>query len=477
MSEHFWIEKKMNPLRIILDPLNPRIEVPDGANQSTIRKKLIEYGKVINLANSIIKFGGLLPGERVIVCKEGNRYTVLEGNRRVCACQIILDPSLLPQKFKRSLKRVTIEIKSNIEKIKAEIAPTRDDAEPVITKRHTDVGVVTWNTKAKMRRASRLLEEGYSIDDIADKLSAQKATIKQAIREYRLYHYAINLGGWSEQELEALMDDSLQTNPFTRFFNVGGVKEKLGLHFDGNDHPKTKLSRELFDKQMKHIARSFLIPVPRNNNKPIANTRTSMDIIFARFNPDENIVADPVPGEEQADHTQENPSAQQKKQKRSKPKAASPSIFFENLICAVQNDSLIGITDEIKRIDYKLMRIAATMLLRGLLESSLDYQIRSVKKYEDMYQQLKDKNNGKSKDVGLLDLMKYCRDKKNNVFISPRIADALSHSSVSIYKEQLDIVTHGKWALADADVLVKAANALRPIISYILEGQNNEIEV
>lgn len=475
MSEQTWTEKRLNPLRIILDPQNPRIEVPDGANQTTIRRKLLDYGKVITLANSIIGFGGLLPGERVIICKEGSRYTVLEGNRRVCACQIILDSSLLPQKYKRSLKRVTSEVKANIEKIRAEVAPTRDDAEPVITIRHTDVGVERWNTRAKMRRASRLLEQGYNIDDIADKLSAPKTTIRNAIREYRLYHYAVNLGGWSDQELETLMDEGLSTNPFTRFFDVKGVRDKLGLYFDGNDHPKTKLSQEQFDKQIKHIARSFLIPVPSNNNKPIANTRTSADIVFNNFNPDENLV-EPMQAEKQDDKSQDHSATQRNTTKRTKPKAATASVFFENLVCAVSDDRLIGITDEIKRVDYKKMPIAATMLLRGLLESALDFQVRLVKKYGELHNLIAEKNGGKKRDIGLSDLISFCKDKRNNIFLSPRAAEALSRSSVSVYKDQLDIVIHGKWALADPGILLKAATALRPIIAYILEGQNHEFE-
>ncbi len=475
MSEQLWSERELNPLRIILDPKNPRIEVPDGANQTVIRRKLIEYGKVISLANSIIDFGGLLPGERIIVCKEGVRYTVLEGNRRVCACQIILDSSLLPQIFRRSIKRATSEVKANIAKIKSEVAPTRDDAEPVITKRHTDVGVVPWNTSAKMRRASRLLEEGYNIDDIAEKLSASKSNIRQAIRDYRLFHYAINLGGWSEKEQEILTDERLKTNPYTRFFNVGGVKEKLGLFFDENDHPQTKHSRELFNKLIKHIACSFLIPIPNNNNKPIANTRTTMDFIFDRFNPDENCVVESDSADKDTDIAQNNSLTQQKKPRRSKPKTASPSIFFENLTCAVSDNRLIGITDEIKDIDIVKMPIAATMLLRGLLESALDYQVRSVKKYGELHKYLFDKS-GKSRDVGLSDLIRFCGNKKNNIFISPRVSDALMHSTFSIYKEQLDIIIHGKWAEANTDILLKAANALRPIISFILEGQPQEFQ-
>ena len=38
---------------------------------------------------------GGFAGERVIVYEEGGKYIVLEGNRRVCACKILLNPRLL----------------------------------------------------------------------------------------------------------------------------------------------------------------------------------------------------------------------------------------------------------------------------------------------------------------------------------------------------------------------------------------------
>jgi hypothetical protein len=198
-----------------------------------------------------------------------------------------------------------------------------------------------------------------------------------------------------------------------------------------------------------------------------------MDFIFDRFNPDENCVVESDSADKDTDIAQNNSLTQQKKPRRSKPKTASPSIFFENLTCAVSDNRLIGITDEIKDIDIVKMPIAATMLLRGLLESALDYQVRSVKKYGELHKYLFDKS-GKSRDVGLSDLIRFCGNKKNNIFISPRVSDALMHSTFSIYKEQLDIIIHGKWAEANTDILLKAANALRPIISFILEGQPQE---
>ena len=270
-----------------------------------------------------------------------------------------------------------------------------------------------------------------------------------------------------------ITDERLKTNPFTRFFNVAGVKSRLGLYFDENNHPKTKNSQALFDKQIVHIARSFLIPVATNDDKPMANTRTSAEIIFSGFDPGHSSIATTSANEpDKAGLTQRPGSSPTRLQRRrSKLKAAAASEFFENLTCSVQDNRLIGIADEIKRIDFKTMPIAASMLLRGLLESALDYQVRSVKKLGELQKYLLEKNNGKLRDVGLSDLIKFCSNKKNNVFISPRASDALQHSSVSVYKDQLDIIIHGKWAEADSDILLKAATSLRPIITYILEAQ------
>lgn len=500
MAQKQWAEASINPLVIQLDSQNPRIEVAGDAEQNDIRLKLVAHENVVKLAVEIIAFGGLMPGERIIVVKENRKYVVVEGNRRVCACQLLLKPELVPEKYRKRFPIANNDLKEALKDIKAEVAPDRDAAEPTITKRHTEPGIERWSPTAKMRRASKLLEAGYSLDQIAEKLGAQKTKLRASIREYRLLRYAIELDhhAWTQAELDRLTDQTLQTNPYTRFFSLAGAKEKIGLSFDENDHVMTKLSKGEFDQYMEHIARCFLIPVPPNK-KPRANSRTTVDDIFTNFSPKK----DGKYGEATASTgrvgsassasagtssggrsssvggsgaisgsavSNEGTARGASKEKVSKPKAARASTFFEKLICAIDDDRLIALTGEITRINPNDFPIASMMLLRALFESALTYQVRKAGLQKD----LNKKTNGK--DVTLQTLMNFCANPNNAVFDHKRAADLLGSFEKAGMKDHIDFVVHGRWAEADAAVVVTAGRLLRPLIKHILEVDHNEVE-
>ena len=84
---------------ILLDEENPRLAPLSRRSISAIHLDIIERQRLVDLAKSIFRYGGLFPQEKIIVLDTGdtkNRYVVLEGNRRVFACQILLNPRLAP---------------------------------------------------------------------------------------------------------------------------------------------------------------------------------------------------------------------------------------------------------------------------------------------------------------------------------------------------------------------------------------------
>ncbi|MBA4709286.1 hypothetical protein [Aquitalea aquatica] len=488
MAQNAWAETALNPLKIVLDAQNPRIEVAGDADQDEIRLKLLAHEDVVKLAIGIVEFGGLMPGERIIVCKENRKYVVVEGNRRVCACQLLLKPELVPEKFKKRFPIASQELKDAIKEIKADIAPDRDAAEPTITKRHTEPGIERWRTTAKMRRASKLLEAGYDLAQIAEKLGARHSVLRASIREYRLLRYVLDLGHrvWSQNELERLTDQTLQTNPYTRFFTLAGVKEKLGLSFDEHDHVTTSLSTDVFDQYMHHIARCFFIPIPPNK-KPWANTRTTSEEVFASFALKKDglhfsgndfvtggggVVTPPSGGGGVVSPSGKpaSGSGRTNKPKPGAPKSAKASTFFEKLICTVDDDRLIALTDEITRIQPADFPIASAMLLRALFESALTYQVRKAGKSKE----LNKKSNGR--DVGLQTLISFCANSQNQIFFHKRASDALDAFEKAGLKEHLDFIVHGRWIEAEAAVVETAARLLRPLIAHIVEGQDHDME-
>ena len=63
----------ISPLDLLLDDENPRFVVLNSREQNDIRKYLVTYEDVCQLANDINDYGGILPGERIVVLKRRDR--------------------------------------------------------------------------------------------------------------------------------------------------------------------------------------------------------------------------------------------------------------------------------------------------------------------------------------------------------------------------------------------------------------------
>ena len=75
----------ISPLDLLLDTENPRFVILQSREQADIRKYLVTYEDVCQLATDINTYGRLLPGERIVALHEDDKYVVVEGNRRTCS--------------------------------------------------------------------------------------------------------------------------------------------------------------------------------------------------------------------------------------------------------------------------------------------------------------------------------------------------------------------------------------------------------
>ena len=86
-----------------IQDLRPVFLVQDSAakvSQTAIINHLLKYADIIKLANRINNVQEL-HGSEVITCyKRNDDYVVLEGNRRICACKLLLNRSLIPDDYK-----------------------------------------------------------------------------------------------------------------------------------------------------------------------------------------------------------------------------------------------------------------------------------------------------------------------------------------------------------------------------------------
>lgn len=471
MAKADWTEESFDPKKLQLDTQNPRIEVDPGTTQDEIRLKLLELEDVLDLARGIEKNEGLFYGERIICVAEGNKFVVLEGNRRVAACQMLLNPALVPASYKTRFPKVSAATKARIKAIPADVSPTRAAAEPILTKRHTEQGAKPWSPVAKMRRAVRLLD-AHSIDEVAQLLGTSPSQVRKLIRPYRLLKFALNLSGWTADERRVLEDEKLKTNPYTRFFTLAGTKEALKIHFDDDQAIVSALPSAKFKSEMERIARDFLLPDPGNHGKPKCDTRTDPKEYFAALlaggASSGGGAPAPAPGASPAPPPAPTPykPAGTPAGAATQPQTPKASVFFENLQCHVQDDILLKLTNEIKTVNHVKMPIAASLLLRALFECALVYRIRKAKKWGELMK----KNKQAGRDPGLNDLIAFASVFVNGVFTEQNMCKTLSSGTTKTAKNYLDSMTHMKFQEADPPTLVSVANNIRAIIKYILDG-------
>lgn len=468
-----WKTGNLDPQAILLDVKNPRIEVKQDAAQDEIRLKLLEFEDVLELARDIEKSNGLFYGERIITVIENGHQVVLEGNRRVAACQMLLRPGWVPSSFKARFPKVSPATRDALTSLPADIAPNREIAEPILTKRHTERGIKPWSPVAKMRRAVRLLDT-MSVEEVARLLGTTPSQVKKLIRPYRLLKYALNLKGWTAGERLALEDEKLKTNPYTRFFTLSGTKGALQAHFDNDDNIVSALPTRVFSGQMKRIVRDFLIPDPVTG-RPRCDTRTEPEQYFSAFvNSPEGqsvaVVASPVATPARAPTHIDSPVAPQAFGKgagsgiANRPTTPKASVFFEHLVCHIQDDRLLKLTGELSKINHERMPIAASLLTRALFECVLVYKLQKMKRWGELIKVEK-------RDPGLAAIIKFCGNISNGIFIEPNMCKTLQSHTTIQSKNYLDAIAHLKYQEADPRMLESVANNLRQIMQHILNGQ------
>lgn len=446
-----WRKARIAPLDIALDRDNPRINVETTDKESDIIRKLILHEDVQELASKIAKTG-LLPGERIIVVQEKGQWVVLEGNRRICACKLLLSPQLVPADFRKSFPTISTASEiSLIEKVDADVAPDRRAAEPVLTLRHTESGVRKWKPVARMRRVRRLLDEGFTVEQIATEYSSSVSGIRKTIREYRLLQLAENLGGLTAGEQQKLADPDLRTNPYTRFFELSNVKEYMGLSFAANGDITISPPRKIFDAKLKLIVKAFL-------NDSTFDTRTDPESVlgadFKKFKskPPASLPKHP-PSPPPSSPTPPPPPA-------SAPPAppVRPDKFFESLTCRVSSHAIAAVVGEIKKITPDTYPISATYLLRTLIELCLRHIIDAS-----------GRTISGSKDPTLTEMVNFALNNRD-IFPSKRMGDVIDAAKSQKAFDYLNIVVHQKWMDADPTTCKSVANTLRAFIRHVVEG-------
>lgn len=402
-----YTTKEIKLDELYLDEKNPRFIVPPNPSQQSIVDYLIENEEVEQLANDIVKSGGLNAGERVIVTEENGRWIVLEGNRRICACKILMNPSLLANRRLASVDKISLlvndELKQSLTVVNADVMKNRLEAQSSLAAKHID-GIKRWSTISKHKFFALEFDAGKSIKEISMITGVSEAKIKTGLKEYRIIDYVLKLPFWTKEEREEYLNlQEMKTTRLTRLFSAQPSKtegkrlrEIIDLDYDDNYCIKSSLAKDMFDKILHIVAQAAFIP---NYASDFNGTRSTYEDIsqLMQFLEDNKLVIENKSGNKNVyvapepktnvdaakSETSEKKSAKEdkkdvnvtsNKQFSSKRNVLIPEDFKVNCTVVKIND----IINELKRLNFNYCVNAQAVLLRVLLELSLKYYLNRV---------------------------------------------------------------------------------------------------
>ncbi len=149
--------------QLLFDSINPRIGSADSQRDALQKILHDQEEKLFVLADSIVS-DGLSPIDRLLVLREkknSDQFIVLEGNRRLAALKILVNPHVLASlEIKASLQKRFEEVakrfnRKDVEPVACFDVPSRDEGNQWIYLRHTGEnegrGVVGWSGVAASR--------------------------------------------------------------------------------------------------------------------------------------------------------------------------------------------------------------------------------------------------------------------------------------------------------------------------------------
>ena len=270
----------ISPFDLTLDKQNPRFVVLDEANEEAIRKYMAMYEDVCQLAEGINNNKGLLLGERIVIIQENNQNIVMEGNRRTVALQFLLDKSLIPDGFQHKIPTVTQETLSNITNIEVDIAPTRQYAIALMSKRHIE-GVKEWKPLAKKQFFATMFMNGNPITELSKRTGIRASDIRKDIRDYKLL---LSVSKKYKQDHPDFDEDLItyKIDPFLRILIAGQLvkpglnkspSEILKIKYDIQENTLSDLPGDMFEKILEMIFKTTIV------DKMITTRNTLFDIL------------------------------------------------------------------------------------------------------------------------------------------------------------------------------------------------------
>jgi hypothetical protein len=405
----------ISPLSLELDSQNPRFIILPNREQREIRKYLLTYEDVCQLAVAINTYGGLLPGERIVVLKENNKYIVIEGNRRACSLQLLLSRDLIPKGFLHKIPIASDTILKICNKIDVDILSDRNAALELMSKRHIE-GVKSWKPLAKKQFFAANFRDGngQTIQNLSLITGITENEIKEDICDYKFFFSAYKEYSKKHKDFKKEIIN-IKTDPFWRIFKakfeypIGGnklsPKKVLKITYDEKYNVRTILEKKLFTDIVQLVFVKSVVEEQVNTRSVLSDVDGILPFLEKILKNEKESHSNIDSGTEQHNENTGNESGSKtennkrskkdnKNEERSTGGGPGPREFFETIDWEGKLDptnqkhqGLLVAIDELYRLSrakfrqqkaYEAFPVSTGMILRTVYEQALRLQLMRV---------------------------------------------------------------------------------------------------
>ena len=175
---------EINPMKVsdltfdLKNPRLPEFDLTDNATETEVIKVLWEAMDVREVVMSIAA-SGFYSYEPLIVAQEGGQNIVIEGNRRLAAVKILLNP-VLAENLK-DLPVITEDAKKALQELPT-VRGTREDAWRYLGFKHVN-GPAKWSSYAKSLYIAEIHRNfGIELENIAKQIGDTHRTVQRLFR-------------------------------------------------------------------------------------------------------------------------------------------------------------------------------------------------------------------------------------------------------------------------------------------------------
>jgi hypothetical protein len=346
---------------IDLDERNPRLVTRKPLKtQSQIIEYLFAHEGLSDFLAKVSGEGRNLGAERPYVIKNGERYTVVEGNTRIAAYKLLTGLEKAPKAYQGKVSAITAAAKKLLEKIECSVAPSRDALLPIMANAHFGLGDKSkWGYLGSRKAVYDEWKAGRTVAGLAEAFARKKGQIRDYIIEYELYLFSLGFD-WTEEEREKLEDPAVQFNPPVRFLQSQGHREKVGIELD-RESLKISFADDEAQQRLKHVVKKLVV----SPQKGLGAT-ADFDAVF------EDYKAKKTPGPAPSPSPAPSPT----------PPKLKPGALF-NYPITIHSQLVDRLAKESRDLNCNNFPAAGTFLLRNFLEAILKHLIDKEKANPD----------------------------------------------------------------------------------------------